>query len=44
MARRLAATVLALAAAITMNSCGGADDGDSRSPGTTETSAPIGDY
>jgi hypothetical protein len=43
MARRLAATVLALVAAITMSSCGG-DDGDSQSPGMTETSAPNGSY
>jgi hypothetical protein len=41
--RRLAATVLTLAAVITMSSCGG-DGDDSQNPGTTETSAPNGGY
>jgi hypothetical protein len=43
MVRRLAATILALVAVITTNSCGD-DSDDSERPGTSETSAPNGGY
>ncbi len=43
MVRRLAATMLAVVAVITLSSCG--DDGDdTQGPGTSETSAPNNGY